>query len=193
MICFGVILTGGQGRRMGGVDKASVKLNGTRLIDHMLERLRPQVDQVLISGCSDYGSGLPVLTDLTDGPAGPAAGFHAAAQHLADLPECVLVSAPVDAPFMPLDLVKRLCTGPLPAVAHSGGRLQPAFSAWTSSHLATQLTHWPAGTGLPLGRLARNANARTVVFDNPGAFLNLNSAEDLAAAEEGFDRLSQAP
>jgi len=58
MIRIGLILAGGQARRMGGTDKASVRLNGRRLIDHVRNRLTPQVDRVLISGRSDYGSGL---------------------------------------------------------------------------------------------------------------------------------------
>ncbi|MFY0636313.1 molybdenum cofactor guanylyltransferase [Maricaulis maris] len=179
----GLILAGGQARRMGGIDKASAVLNGRPLIQHVLERLTPQVDQVLISGRSDYGSGLTVLADRTDGPAGPAAGLHAAAKHLAEVPDCVLITVPVDAPFLAPDLVERLCAGPLPAIAHAGGRLQPAFSAWRPADVAAQLTHSPAGAGLALIQLARNANARTVAFDGPGAFLNINSAEDLAAAE----------
>lgn len=187
MMRIGLILAGGQARRMGGIDKASAILNGRPLIHHVLERLAPQVDQVLISGRLDYGSGLTVLADRTDGPAGPAAGLHAAAKHLANVPDCGLITVPVDAPFLPLDLVERLCAGPLPAIAHAGGRMQPAFSAWTPDEVAAQLAHRPAGAGLALIQLARDANARTVAFDDPGAFRNINSAEDLAAAEVDVD------
>jgi len=183
MTRFGLILAGGQARRMGGADKALAQLKGRHLIEHVAERLTPQVDQVLISGRADYGSEMKVLTDGPVGPAGPAAGLFAAAQYLADHPASIVIAVPVDAPFLPLDLVERLCAGSLPAVAHAGERLQPAFSAWTQDELVAQLARHPAGQGLALGQLARDANARTVKFDDPGAFFNINSADDLAAAE----------
>ncbi|XZG70873.1 molybdenum cofactor guanylyltransferase [Chitinibacteraceae bacterium HSL-7] len=107
-----VILSGGRGLRMGGLDKGLVDLGGMPLVAWSIAQLRAQQHQpthILISAnrnLADYGQfGLPVLRDIHDGFLGPLAGIHAAM--LASPAEFLLV-VPVDAPFLPPDLLTRL-------------------------------------------------------------------------------------
>ncbi|RKQ96207.1 molybdenum cofactor guanylyltransferase [Maricaulis maris] len=192
MTRFGIILAGGQSRRMGGVDKAGLELGGRRLIDHVITRLTPQVDTVLIAGPDDYGSGLATLPDPEDGPVGPAAGLLAAARHVIAVgaTDPALVTVPVDTPFLATDLVHRLCADPLPAVAQSGGRLQPAFSAWRPDTLLALLADLPPGSGPALAALADAAAAHRVDFAVGDAFLNINTVTDL---EQARRRLAATP
>ncbi|RYI32819.1 MAG: molybdenum cofactor guanylyltransferase MobA, partial [Acetobacteraceae bacterium] len=94
MRIFGVILAGGEGRRMGGVDKALLPLAGRALIGHVLDRLEPQVERVLISANGDPGRfswlGCPVVADVA--PQGPLSGVLAAVKAAADLGATHVVS-----------------------------------------------------------------------------------------------------
>ncbi|TAM47085.1 MAG: molybdenum cofactor guanylyltransferase [Gammaproteobacteria bacterium] len=105
---IGLILAGGRSRRMG-TDKALVTLAGRSLAAHVIERLAPQVDEVVISSNAprvDFG--VSVLPDVLGGYCGPLAGVHAA---LARFPDAAVVSVAVDLPLLPRDLVARLKTG----------------------------------------------------------------------------------
>src|SRR3954468_21586075 len=105
----GVILAGGRGSRMGGVDKGLQNFNGMPLALHTLMRLQPQVGHVLINANRNLGAyesfGVPVWPDVLADFAGPLAGF------LAGLENCEtpwLVTVPCDTPLFPADLVERL-------------------------------------------------------------------------------------
>lgn len=105
---IGLILAGGRSRRMG-TDKALVTLAGRSLAAHVIERLAPQVDEVVISSNAprvDFG--VSVLPDVLGGYCGPLAGVHAA---LARFPDAAVVSVAVDLPLLPRDLVARLKAG----------------------------------------------------------------------------------
>ena len=105
----GVILAGGLGRRMGGVDKGLRPLRGKPMVQWVLERFSPQVDQVLINAnqhVEEYSAfGHPVIPDRIAGFAGPLAGLHAALSATL-LP--LIATVPCDSPFLPTDLVARL-------------------------------------------------------------------------------------
>ncbi len=107
----GVILAGGTGRRMGGVDKGLVALDGKPMVEHVLARLAPQVDAVLINANQNLDRyarlGVPVVPDAIPGFAGPLAGFSAG---LAAAMTEFVVTVPCDSPFLPHDLVARLMT-----------------------------------------------------------------------------------
>ena len=129
----GVILAGGEGRRLGGVDKGLQQLHGRPLVRWVLEGLAPQVGRVLISANRNlprYAAfGYPVLPDRIPGFAGPLAGLHAA---LAQAATPLVASVPCDSPFLPADLVQRLYAALLAdeaelAVARAGGRTHRAF------------------------------------------------------------------
>ena len=107
----GLILAGGQGRRMGGADKALLPFRGQTLLAQVLERFSPQVDELALSANGDAvrfaAWGLPVLADK--GPSrGPLSGLAAGLAWAAGRGLATLVTAPVDAPFLPQDLVPRL-------------------------------------------------------------------------------------
>ena len=128
----GVILAGGRATRMGGDDKGWVPLAGTPLIEHVLTRLRPQVDEVLINANRSqarYRQLAPVIGDAQADFQGPLAGMLAgltAARH-----DWVLF-VPCDGPALPLDLMTRFRAAITPdtdlVVAHDGEHLQPVVA-----------------------------------------------------------------
>ncbi len=130
----GVILAGGRGTRMGGVEKGLLELNGRALIAHLIDALAPQVDHMLINAnraADRYaGFGLPVIKDQPCcADQGPLSGLHAALTH-ADTE--LVVTAPCDLTGLPDDLVARLWaagTGRNPplAMAATGARMHPTL------------------------------------------------------------------
>jgi molybdenum cofactor guanylyltransferase len=138
---IGLLLAGGQSRRMGGGDKALRLLTGQTLLDHVIDRIGPQVDALVLNANGDPSRfarfGLPVVADSIADFAGPLAGILAgldwAAQHR---PDCALVaSVATDAPFLPRDLVARLVAGSKAegaelACAASGGQPHPVIGLW---------------------------------------------------------------
>ncbi len=111
-----VILAGGQGRRMGGVDKGLVMVAGARMIDHVLARMAPQSGPLAISANGDparwLGLGLPVLPDAlpygVEAFPGPLAGLLAGLDWAASLGARHVVTVPADTPFLPTRLVAEL-------------------------------------------------------------------------------------
>ncbi len=188
MRIFGVILAGGQGRRMGGADKAMLALAGRPLITHVTDRLEPQVERLAISANGDAARfaalRLPVLADLRS--EGPLSGILSALDWAAPLGATAVVSAPVDAPFLPPDLVPRLILAGEAAdgcaLARSGGNDHPTFGLWPVA-LREPLRAFLASGEKPRVRSFADAqNAARADFPDDGAFANLNTPEDLAAA-----------
>ncbi len=138
---LGLILAGGRSRRMG-TDKAFAALAGRPLAAHVIDRLAPQVDRVVISSNAPPARfakfGLPVLPDVLGGYNGPLAGVHAA---LTAFPDAAIVSVAVDLPLLPRDLVTRLKTG------WDGARCR--FAAFDQRHALAIL--WPPGQAAALG------------------------------------------
>ena len=141
MKVVGLLLAGGQSRRMGGGDKALRLLEGIPLLERVIERLRPQVEALVLNANGDplrfARFALPVAADSVPGFAGPLAGVLAgldwAVSHRPDCP--YVVSVATDAPFLPVDLVARLAEGLDEAradlaCAASGGRSHPVFGLW---------------------------------------------------------------
>lgn len=176
---IGVVLAGGKSSRMGR-DKALCEINGVRLIDRVLARLRPQVGRILLSGPSDYGLRIEAIADEADGPLGPCAGLFAAARRLAGEAEGFL-TVPVDAPFLPEDLAPRLL-GPSSAVACAGGAIQPAFAWWRFDEIEQARRSLRHQSGPSLKALAETANARLVLWPDEAPFMNVNDPNDLRAA-----------
>lgn len=188
-----VVLAGGQGRRMGGADKALVPLAGRPLLAHVLDRLRDQVTAVAVSANGDPARfsvfGVSVLPDPVPGQPGPLAGVLAGMRWAAALHADAVLSAPVDTPFLPLDLVPRLAAavagvpGARVAVAASGGQEHPPVALWDVALADTLEGALHAGER----RVRAWAHARgAVVVHFPGTpdpFANLNTPDDLAVAE----------
>src|SRR5512134_455814 len=128
----GIVLAGGQGRRMGGVDKGLQLLRGKPMIEWVLERLAPQVGEVIVNANQNIPSyekyGYRVVRDEVGGFAGPLAGLHAGLKAAANP---LVVTVPCDSPFLPDDLVKRLSaalTNQHLAVAKTGEQPHPVFA-----------------------------------------------------------------
>nr|WP_038144259.1 molybdenum cofactor guanylyltransferase MobA [Thioclava atlantica] len=186
-----VILAGGQGRRMGGTDKAMLGLAGRPLFSHVAGRIGPQVAALAISANGDplRFAPLPVLADPPErrgeGPlAGVLSGLDWAAAQGMDL----LLTVPTDTPFLPRDLVARLDEaggGTEIAIAASAGRAHPSVALWPLAERDRIAALFAAGER----RLRMAApGAREVAFDaTPDPFMNLNSPEDLRTAEALLD------
>ncbi|UCI17374.1 molybdenum cofactor guanylyltransferase MobA [Mesorhizobium sp. B2-1-8] len=136
----GIILAGGQSRRMGGGDKSLLPLGGGCVLDQVLSRFGRQFETLALSANGDPARfarfGLPVLADTVEGFAGPLAGILTGLEWAAAATPCkAIVTAAGDTPFLPIDLVDRLAAaaGERPgsiAVAFSAGRRHPAFALW---------------------------------------------------------------
>ena len=194
---IGVVLAGGLSQRMGGGDKPLARLAGRPILAHVLARARPQVNVLLLNANGDAARfaafGLPVVPDEVPGFAGPLAGVLAAldwtaAHHPA---AAAVASFAGDCPFPPVDLVQRLeearaRDGAVLALAESGGRLHPVFGLWRLA-LRHELRHALTVEG---ERSARRwaARHRVATANWPAEpldpFFNINTAEDLATAEQ---------
>lgn len=182
-----VLLAGGQSRRMLGQDKALALIAGQRMIDRVLHRVRPQASQLLLAAPHDYGTGVPAIADLPDGPAGPVGAIRALALHLADQGSDAFVTVPVDAPFVPPNLVARLAAcGPV-AMARQAGAWQPAFALWSARAVLSQLPPERCAQKWSLQRLAEALDARAVDFADADSLMNVNTPEDLALARRRAD------
>ncbi|WP_421292587.1 molybdenum cofactor guanylyltransferase MobA [Aeromonas taiwanensis] len=182
-----VILAGGRATRMGGDDKGWVPLAGKPLVEHVLERLRPQVDEVLINANRSqarYQTLAPVIGDGNDDFQGPLAGMQAglaAARH-----DWVLF-VPCDGPALPLDLMTRFRSAITPdtdlVVAHDGEHLQPVVALLRRTLLPSLRQALADGERKTGAWFARHRMAVVPFADLPDAFVNLNSPDELAAYE----------
>lgn len=185
---FGVILAGGEGTRMGGVDKALLPLAGQPLLAHVSARFMPQVADLALSANGDAtrfaGFGLPVLPD--DRAQGPLSGVLAALEWAAATGADAVATVAVDTPFFPCDLVPRLWLAGDggAAIASSGGRLHPTFALWPIG-ARHDLRAWLAAGEARLMGFARAQNAAEAGFamTTPDPFYNINTRADLAQAE----------
>ena len=181
----GLILAGGRGQRLGGVDKGLQPWRGRPLVDHALARLGPQVRTVMISANRNpdaYASrGARVLADASNDFPGPLAGILAGLRAAAT-PWLAVV--PCDSPSLPLDLVERLASGVgdrRGAVVQRNERFEPVCCLLSTS-LADDLERYLADGGRKVeGWVGRHA--APVPFDSAGdaaAFANINTPDDLA-------------
>lgn len=138
----GVLLAGGQSRRMGGGDKGLLEIAGKTMLAHVVDRLAPQVARMVVNANGDPARfaalGLPVVADTVGGFVGPLAGVLAGMRWtLAEAPGAShIVTVSTDAPFLPADLVARLAAALSAApdmriaLAASGGELHPVIGLW---------------------------------------------------------------
>jgi molybdopterin-guanine dinucleotide biosynthesis protein A len=179
----GIVLAGGQGRRMGGVDKGLQMLRGKPMVAWVLERLAPQVDEILVNANQNLEAyarlGHRVVPDAIGGFAGPLAGLHAG---LSVAGHPLAVTVPCDSPFLPLDLVARLreALGANDlAVAKTGAQPHPVFSLVRRAVLA-HLAEFLAGGGRKIDAWYASLKIVEVPFDDEAdAFRNINTREEL--------------
>jgi molybdopterin-guanine dinucleotide biosynthesis protein A len=185
----GIVLAGGQGRRMGGVDKGLVELAGRPMIAYVLERLRPQVGEIVINANQNldrYAAfGVPVVADSVGGFAGPLAGLHAG---LARTSKPLVCTVPCDSPFLPDDLVMRLA-GALErercdlAVARTFEQPHPVFALMRRDVMPGLASFLDAGGRKIDAWYAALAVAEVAFDDEADAFRNINTRDELAGIE----------
>jgi molybdopterin-guanine dinucleotide biosynthesis protein A len=194
----GVILAGGRGSRMGGVDKGLQNFNGMPLALATLMRLQPQVGAVMINANRNLGAyesfGVPVWPDVLPDYAGPLAGFLTALEHCES---SWLVTVPCDTPLFPTDLVARLCAAAdaqdadiaMAAAREEDGQLrtQPVFCLMRVALLESLVVFTNEGGRKIDAWTARNKTV-VVPFDTPAdaprAFFNANTLDQLHQLEK---------
>ena len=184
-----IILAGGRATRMNGVDKGLVTLHNKPLIQHVIERLKPQVDEILINANREVATysklGYRVLQDETDEFLGPLAGFNMGLQQAQY--EYVL-SVPCDSPLLPHDLAGRLVKGMTEAnadiaVASSDESTHPVFCLMKKSVLPSLIQFLELGER-KVSAWQKSLNYIEVDFsDNSDGFINLNTFDDLKTLE----------
>jgi molybdenum cofactor guanylyltransferase len=187
----GVILAGGQGRRMGGVDKGLKLLRGKPMVAWVLERLAPQVDEILINANQNtevYGQlGHRVIPDVIGGFAGPLAGLH---RGLREAAHDLVATVPCDSPFLPGDLIARLRAALEErdahiAVARTGDQPHPVFCLCRKIVLPG-LGDFLAKGGRKIDAWYAGLETVEVAFDDQAdAFSNVNTEAELKAFEDG--------
>lgn len=183
---LGVILAGGQATRMGGGDKGLLTLGDRSILDHVHDRLGPQVAGLALNANGDParfdGLEMPILPDTVEGFVGPLAGVLAGLDWAADQGVDTIVTAAWDTPFLPLDLVAKLtAAGDLALAASPSGR-QPTFGIWPT-RLRDDLRAALMDGLRKVVLWTDQHNAKTVEFPSDDAFFNVNTPDDLVRAK----------
>ena len=186
MFISSIILSGGRATRMGGVDKGLISLQNKPLISHVISRLQPQADEILINANREIAQyqtfGFKVLQDENQDFSGPLAGILLGLKHAKH--ELVL-AVPCDSPLLPLDLVARLFNGMSVsrvdiAVASSDGNAHPVFCLMKKSVLPSLIDFLDAGERKVSAWQKSQKYCEVDFTDCADAFVNLNTMQDLA-------------
>lgn len=184
----GVILAGGRGSRLGGVDKGLARLHGRPLVEYVIDALQPQVGDLLISANRNrdiYASyGYPVIADVMGDYDGPLAGMLSAMRH-AVTP--YIVTVPCDVPAPPANLVERLAGAMTTmhreiCIASCAGQVQPVFALMRCA-LTDRLQEYLVAGGRGVEIWMRQQQAAIVDFPDCTAFVNINTPEELRRLE----------
>lgn len=190
----GVILAGGLGRRMGSVDKGLKILRGKPLVQWVIERFTPQVDELLINANQNLETyarfGYRVIPDAVGGFAGPLAGLH---RGLVEARHDLVATVPCDSPFLPHDLVSRLLSalernGAEISVAKTGDQPHPVFCL-CRKHVLSGLAAFLERGGRKIDAWYATHQVAEAPFDDEAeAFSNINTQEELRSFESGAAR-----
>lgn len=180
-----IILSGGRATRMDGLDKGLVMLQNKPLVKHIIERIKPQTNELLINANREIQQyktfNLPILQDDDPDYIGPLAGFSLGLTH------CkydYLLTTPCDSPMLPNDLANRLMESLINksaeiAVAKSAGNSHPVFSLMKKSVLPSLIAYIHSG-GRKVSAWQKSLRYIEVEFDDCSeAFINLNTFEEL--------------
>ena len=184
----GVVLAGGASRRMGGSPKATMTLGRQTLLERAAERLKPQVDRLIVNSNDDLGlDGIETVRDPFEDRKGPLAGILAA-MLWADRHEpgaLHVASAPVDVPHFPLDLVERLRDAAPEdgcAIAKAGGHPQPVFGLWPVAMREALQSFLLTSETMKIMEFVRTQDTTVADFGDVGPFENVNTPDELEAA-----------
>lgn len=194
----GVILAGGQARRMGGGDKGLCLLHGHSLLQRVITRLAPQVTGMALNANGDptrlSAFDLPILPDPLPGFPGPLAGVLAAMDWAASRGESAVITVAADTPFFPADLVQRLhaAAGPagfsLAATGPEGAPdWHPTFGLWPTGLRETLRHDLQTGQRKVIDWALRHGAKPALFPDQGDPFFNINTPEDLATAHSRHD------
>jgi molybdopterin-guanine dinucleotide biosynthesis protein A len=187
-----VILAGGQGQRMGGQDKGWVVFRDKPMIQHVIEQVQPQVDNIIINANRSHERyqmlGFQVIEDGVDGFHGPLMGMLTGLKHTAS--DWVLF-VPCDTPMLPENLAEKLYQAAIDngadvAVAHDGERLQPVIALLHKS-LLPSLEIWLEEGKRKIDRWFMQHKMVVVPFDQgQEVFMNLNTPNELRQHESSL-------
>ena len=176
-----IILAGGEGKRVGGRDKGLIDYHGKPLIQHVIDNIKPQVDEIIISANRNIEKyetcGYKVVSDNSEKYLGPMAGIAAT------LPYCQndwVFITPCDMPFLPLDIISSLYenkNGSSLSIAKVSDRLQLALLM--NKNLLPSILQALSASELRLMQWAKSQKPTFVFFTNEQNFSNLNSSTDL--------------
>lgn len=185
----GVILAGGEARRMGRQDKGLIEIAGRAMIEYVIDGIQPQVGALLINAnrskehYSRYG--FPVITDDNPGFNGPLAGMASCMRASATE---YIATLPCDSPNVPANLVARLyrqlrAEDAEIAVAHDGERMQPVFSLLKCTLLDSLLAYLDSGERKIDRWYAQHMTVTVDFSDKPDTFINVNTPKDIEKIE----------
>jgi len=192
-----VIMAGGKSRRMGGQDKAFVLLNEKPMLSHVIDRLNKQTKNIVLNSNKNpevfKSFKIKVMSDTVKDFPGPLAGVLSGMEwfNIQNKKIKWVLSVPIDSPFFPLDLIKKLHfslknSNKLIAVAKSNKKIHPVFALWNMSLLN------------PIKNAINNDIRKIDLFTEPyqpqvvdfvskiDPFFNINTPEDLKMAEKYF-------
>jgi molybdenum cofactor guanylyltransferase len=188
----GLILAGGRGTRMGNIDKGFQPFRNAPMIAHVMQRLAPQVDGILINANQNITAyqqfGTPVYSDHIPDYAGPLAGFQTGLMHCATE---YMVTVPCDSPSLPHDLVTRLYNVlqsentdlAIAVTGESHHRQQHPVFCLLKKSLLPHLSAYLENGGRKVGEWTASLKCTEVHFTDEAAFRNINSLEDLRKYE----------
>ena len=190
----GLILAGGRAQRMGGIDKGLIPFHGKPLIESAIAKLKPQVQTMVINAnrnITKYASyGYPVIMDETPEFSGPLAGFFVGLK-VCKTP--YMLTSPCDSPLLPNNLAELLSAemerGDFQLVYASSKEAedkvwaQPVFCLMRAN-LQDSLANFLLKGNLKIDHWFKELRSSTVVFEDPQAFANVNTPEELKALEE---------
>ncbi len=188
-----IILSGGRATRMNGVDKGLVLLQKKPFIQHVIERLTPQVDEILINANRELAQyqalGYPVLQDEVEDFLGPLAGFSLGLQHAK---HDYVLTVPCDSPLLPVDLAQRLMAALVEhkatiAIASSDNSTHPVFCLCKKTVLPSLITYLQQGERRVSAWQKSQQYIEVDFSDCNEAFTNLNTFEDLAVLEAALN------
>lgn len=193
----GLVLAGGRGSRMGGVDKGLQPLDGVPMALHTLRRLAPQTGALLLNANRNLDAyaafNVPVISDDVPDFAGPLAGMLAGLEHCQT---AWMITSPCDTPFLPPDLVARLARAidaghgelaiPVTVGADGKRQVQPAFCLMPVTVRDSLRAYLEQG-GRKIETWAATHRLAEVPFDDAAAFDNINTLDELRAHEARRD------
>ena len=185
----GVVLAGGRGKRMGGVDKGLVDLHGRPMVMHVIDTLHPQVGRIIINANRNVDKyealGYEVISDIVGDYFGPLAGMASAMQAAST---AYVLTVPCDSPMIEDDLAVRLYRALAhekadASIAHDGERVHPVFALLKRDLLPSLQSYLESGERKIDRWLHQHKLAVAYFKDKPETFLNVNNPDDREALE----------